>query len=125
MSKGLEALTRLKLAHGNFMFANEYSDIEKELKEKAKFDAFMKCYNIDNVEELDTFFNEHLNNDIDKCSKCKELKALEIIKIKKVNVWSLYTSFRTKELWAYNNGTTIREYKLTQEEYDLLKEVML
>ena len=54
----------------------------------------------------------------------KELKALEIIKIKKVNVWSLYTSFRTKELWAYNNGTIAREYKLTQEEYELLKEVL-
>ena len=85
MSKGLEALEELQ---NEWQFEEtpkdfvdtRYAIIEKELKEKARFDAFMKRYNIDSVEELDTFFNEHLNNDIDKCSKCKELKVTEFIK---------------------------------------------
>ena len=66
----------------------------------------------------------NLENDSDFIAIEKELKALEIIKIKKVNVFSLYTSFRTQELWGYNNGTLVRENKLKQEEYDLLKEVL-
>ena len=98
MSKGLEALERLtddvldkRHYYKQFSSSEPYilrdkEIIENELKEKAKFDTFMKRYNIDSVEELDTFFNEHLNNDIDKCSKCKELKALEIIKENSVGI---------------------------------------
>ena len=110
MSKGLEALQRIK----NRLYPLEIEEtkiIEKELKElevrrkmMRKFDLFMKRYNIDSVEELDTFFNEHLNNDIDKCSKCKELKALEIIKNKECIFKGLQD--------------------VSQEEYDLLKEVL-
>lgn len=95
MSKGSEALDRL------------INEVEKD----SRTVSFL-FHDIESWEE-------------DKELVLKELKALEIIKIKKVNVWSLYTSFRTKELWAYNNGTIAREYKLTQEEYELLKEVLL
>lgn len=51
----------------------------------------------------------------------KELKALEIIKSKEVNVaWLTYTD----GLKEYNCGKFIGSY-LTQEEYDLLREVLL
>ena len=84
MSKGLEALKDIRdiCCDMTNVFDEDLDTIEQELKEKAKFDTFMKRYNIDSVEELDDFFNEHLDNDIDKCSKCKELKALEIIRNK-------------------------------------------
>ena len=49
----------------------------------------------------------------------KELTALEIIRNKKVNCDALYYS---KSLEKYNRNTVT---DLTQEEYDLLKEVLL
>lgn len=121
MSKGLEALKRIK-PYADSSIDGELDTIEKELKElevrrkmMRKFDLFMKRYNIDSVEELDTFFNEHLNNDIDKCSKCRELKALETVK-KAFDSSSIYTNKLKDSLecgW------------ITQEEYDLLKKVLL
>ena len=53
----------------------------------------------------------------------KDLKALEIIKTKKVDVNWLY---REKTLEGYNfayEGTNESHLCLTQEEYDLLKEI--
>ena len=55
----------------------------------------------------------------------KSLKALEIIKEKRVDVVILFNS---PSLTLYNTILVIRnesEYELTQEEYDLLKEVLL
>ena len=49
----------------------------------------------------------------------KEIKALEIIKKKKVDV-----SFLELGLEQYNNNLP-KKHKLSQEEYDLLKEVLL
>ena len=49
----------------------------------------------------------------------KELKALEIIKNKKVDV-----SFLELGLEQYNTNLR-KKHQLTQEEYDLLKEVLL
>ena len=49
----------------------------------------------------------------------KELKALEIIKKKRVDV-----GFLDRDLSSYNVGLP-RKHILTQEEYDLLKEVLL
>lgn len=118
--KGLEAFEEIKIVMNKLFGGVERSEkalntIEKELKDKAKFDAFMKRYNIDSVEELDTFFNEHLNNDIDKCSKCKELKALETIKeyglIRYVKEWDCI-------------GTKGYAHDLPQDVVDLLKEVL-
>ena len=121
MSKGLETLKELKLKHTDNGSQRRFNAIEKELKEKAKFDAFMKRYNIDSVEELDTFFNEHLNNDIDKCSKCKELKALEVIKEKRVDIGWL---IRSENCSKYNLGVGSSQ-ALKKQEYNLLKEVLL
>ena len=52
----------------------------------------------------------------------KELKALEIIKDKRVNVEWLLKCFKDYDLETYN---TYQTKPLTQEEYDLLKEVLL
>ena len=114
MNEGLEALEKVKdfeIQFGGYDETGEYKNyislyqtpeyqvIRKELQEKAKFDAFMKRYNIDSVEELDTFFNEHLNNDIDKCSKCKELKVTEFIKEHLIYLKSL-----DRFIWADMNN---------------------
>ena len=67
-------------------------------------------------------FQELQKNSIDREYKTieKELKALEIIKNKNVNVrYLLECRFED-----YNNLVEVEE-ELTQEEYDLLKEVLL
>lgn len=51
----------------------------------------------------------------------KELKALEITKNKRVIVGRLIFS---KDLWEYNNYVSY-DMELTQEEYELLREVLL
>lgn len=55
----------------------------------------------------------------------KELKALEIIKEKKVNIILLISSFNNHITIRYYNSWFPDKLKLTQEEYDLLKEVLL
>ena len=50
----------------------------------------------------------------------KELKALEIIKEKRVDVWLL---FECDSIVEYNQNT--HSCCLNQEEYDLLKEVLV
>lgn len=51
----------------------------------------------------------------------KELKALEIIKEKEVNVYD-FKEYESK--YEYNKHTKEEFQELTQEEYDLLKEVL-
>ena len=54
----------------------------------------------------------------------KELKALEIIKKKRVDIKDLINEFDWSDgLTSYNERTN--HIPLTQEEYDLLKEVLL
>ena len=110
MSKGLEELVNRDYLDDEGK--QIYDNIKKELKELEVRRKMMRRFNEACVPMI-------LDNETEK-----KLKALEIIKIKKVNVFSLYTSFRTQELWGYNNGTLVRENKLKQEEYDLLKEVL-
>lgn len=81
MSKGLEALLRLKLGMGNFMFSKEFSIIEKELK------------------------------------------ALEIIKEKNVDIRGIKETINVHE-YNVKFPTTLNEF-LEEQEYDLLKEVLL
>ena len=89
MSKGLDALTKVILGCGSFVYAREYNIIEKELK------------------------------------------ALEIIKNKEIDTKYLIRLWKTSEksdkdiLWKFNWYIRLEENKLTQEEYDLLKEVLL
>ena len=57
----------------------------------------------------------------------KEIKALEIIKEKQVDIVGvlIYAFKEKKGCEFYNSYTSKEEHKLTQEEYDLLKEVLL
>ena len=103
-SRGLEALEKL---HTKINILDTEQDlynyclitIEKELKEKE----------VKAIEVCKEFFD-------------KELKALEIIKEKKVNVGDFV---RCKSIEDYNEYCCYgKEETLTQEEYDLLKEVL-
>lgn len=68
-----------------------------------------------------------------KCKETieKELKALEIIKEKEIDTLYLIRLWRTSEksdkdiLWKFNWYIRLEENKLTQDEYGLLKEVLL
>lgn len=63
-------------------------------------------------------------NDLDTIEK--ELKALEIIKNKNVNVFGLHLSQPYWNVNDYNELVKLQHDRyLTQEEYDLLKEVLV
>ncbi len=57
----------------------------------------------------------------------KSLKALEILKKKRIDIESFYTTF-IENAYNYNfyviSYGTYGKYKLTQEEFNLLKEVL-
>lgn len=91
-------------------FVKKYRDLEPKLMICEKED-------FDNVE---TALKENLGlkNSIDRIQK-----VFEILKKKKVNVWTL---LETKTCAEYNFKEVVikPKRKLTQEEYDLLKEVL-
>ena len=137
MSKGLEALKRIgKQTTKDTSFGidietncnKDYKIIEKELKELEERREMMRRFNEACVPMI-------LDNETEK-----KLKALEIIKENKVNVPSLITLFKSQtsyedyeQLWdndirwqlTKNWDIQFSRKKLTQEEYDLLKEVLL
>lgn len=121
MSKSLEALERLKntlLAEGYWQdVLQDVAIIEKELKEYEEMKRIKGTTTFDKAIE-DTLINACPN-------VAKELKALEIIKNKKVNIISLLSSIEWCNPSHYNDsvGCPIGG-ELTQEEYDLLKEVL-
>ena len=123
MSKGLEALERMKhhcaVSQEYFYehFGEDLDIVETELKRYSK------------IEELcgPTIFdkdciNEIIEKTVDECLiNENKLKALEIIKDKIVLIDVL---FDTDTLEDYNDFKSKQE-QLTQEEYDLLKEILL
>ena len=123
MSKGLEALERMKhhcaVSQEYFYehFGEDLDIVETELKRYSK------------IEELcgQTIFdkdciNEIIEKTVDECLiNENKLKALEIIKDKIVLIDVL---FDTDTLEDYNDFKSKQE-QLTQEEYDLLKEILL
>ena len=78
---------------------------------------------------VDTYYIDNMDKEISIIEKA--LKALEIIKEKNVNIRALKSWNKTyKGKLKYQNYLDILEdcdlgEKLTQEEYDLLKEVLL
>lgn len=116
-------------------------------KELSPSDAFIRIEHSSKrykgrKEDLDTIFTalkdyemehtlrirlENINYELvrEKQKNDKELKALEIIKEKQVDVYIL---LKTKSLDEYNEwyvGIQDDFIPLTQEEYDLLKEILL
>lgn len=125
MSKGLEALRKIEI-HLDYLdetynvnYGEEFDIIEKELKELEERREMMKRFNEACVPMI-------LDNETEK-----KLKALEIINKKEINISVLKVCSTFKE---YNNyirneyqycTEIIEEMSLTQEEWDLLREVLL
>lgn len=55
----------------------------------------------------------------------KELKALEIIRNKEINIHALLLHLKRFDFPDGYNALVGEKYRITQEEYDLLKEVLL
>ena len=136
MSKGLEAWERIKKGIDNNVWECVYWDdielIEKELKEYEYLDSFFQKikdkYGIDDLDYL-----EHICRNHERL--VKKDKALEIIKNKNVFVWGFIHRKeeikhfeQTYDYYKTHYGYFHSGYKfelLTEEEYDLLKEVLL
>ena len=114
MSKGLEALKELKerLCFGYYV-GEQVDTIEKELKAYYELESMH--------EELAKAYNKLCQ---EKIEWLKQKKALEIIKEKNFDLFYLQDS---KDLEMYNDACDhFRNLcYLTQEEYNLLKEVLL
>ena len=80
---------------------------------------------IDNEVLYGVYAQEHYSNEL--ATIRKELQALEIIKEKRIDIESFYTSFIEGE-YDYNfyeiRYGTYGKYCLTEEEFNLLKEVL-
>ena len=98
--------------------------IEKELKEHKELEEILNDYGLTLVDfrEACLLFAMLKGENLNIHNIAKQLKALEIIKKKKVEVFLLTNIARTLE--DYNNCAP-ENLQLTQEEYDLLKEVLL
>ena len=112
-----------------FGWCEEYEtlqSIEKELKRLEEIDRWKANYNIESDEELLRFIH---NGWYFEVKGEKELKALKIIKEKGVSLWTLKNSNNveqyndTRNCCIYDSFAFVKE--LTQEEYDLLREVLL
>lgn len=113
MNKGLEAIEILK--------ERKWVDIEQY---KALCELIKTALIDGEIEHTLRIGLENVNYKLvrEKQDNEKKLKALEIIKEKQVNVWCLLKV----GLKRYNNEFVYqKERHLTQEEYDLLKKVVL
>lgn len=118
MNKGLEAFNRIlgndyfnliitSRTNGKKQYANDVAIVKEELKR---------------LEELDNgaYVSIHINRYNELCDK---EKALEIIKKKKLVKNGLLTDMTLEQ---YNRcALTFGDQPLTQDEYDLLKEILL
>ena len=126
MSKGLEALRSIKdeLCCGceeeccSCPYSIKLLNIEKELKRLTKIDCLFEEIGIDE-NDLCVWFELQKQDG-------KKVKALEIVKNKKVNMFGLFETIKYENPSSYNDSIKCPvNYELTQEEYDLLKEVLL
>lgn len=136
MNKSLEALERLRntlLAEGYWQdILQDVSIIEKELKEHEKYKYFIQeicryvgldnLFPYDNLEEIEKEIKTMADNAHWYIAN-KNQKALEIIKRKVVLIDVLVDSENAND---YNEFVSkSKDRHLTQEEYDLLKKVLL
>ena len=99
-------------------YPTEINVIETALKENEELKQEL-------VEWKARFSNDYIGKMVEAKvgAEYKQLKAFEIIKEKRVDVRLL---LKSNDLQHYNNVAEFMGYeKLTQEEYDLLKEVLL
>ena len=115
----LKAHKELKSRYGKY-FSLQDDERAKVIETTLKDYEELKQINIDRSKQLLELVSEQTENS-------KKLKALEIIKNKRVDVWLI--------LHVIDNSDNVEDYNainkrpiggnLTQEEYDLLKEVLL
>ena len=96
---------------------NAQSIIENELKDYEKMKA------IKGTTTLDSALEQTLINSCPNVAK--KLKAFEIIKIKNISMECLKRAIKREGLEWYNSLCLYPLERLNQEEYDLLKEVLL
>lgn len=121
MTKGLEALKRITLKDfilNDDSSLNDIKIIEKELKQRENLatmcDELAELVGLKDKDYLE--LKEIIKN---------KLKALEIIKEKKVFVANLIYHFEYDDnVINYNRCCGWSKSELTQQEYDLLKEVL-
>ena len=116
--KALQRLCEvLNLADKNpvvFILERENIDVYKEVLTDA----------LDELERRQTIEDVRMTLRESPLETSKKLKALEIIKSKKVNVM-LFITIKHMGVKRYNECFDAEEHQLTQQEYDLLKEVLL
>lgn len=131
MSKGLKALQDIRLR----IFIESEVQSEKVVKDLKIIEKELKEYEETkkDLEQVMSDYQDLGNSCYEKLKAYEELKkeylvlsikerALEIIKKKVVDIYLLYA---TKTLEDYNSSLMQYNANLTQEEYDLLKEVFL
>ena len=133
MSKELKALNELKKRYGkNFSMQDDERThiIENALKRLYKFEKVFEELNLDISDDVDLknwikLAQFHYEN------KNKKLKALEIIREKEIDVGEFLSCILLekkdyiKDAFEEFNCHLLTHKQLTQEEYDLLKEVLL
>ena len=121
MSKELKALKRIKKMYEYFVKENR--DLEPKLMICEKEDFKIIENALKENERLKTSYLRNLLNEESKEYIYKKLVALEIIVNKEVNVGDFV---RCKSVEDYNDYCCYNEKEqLTQEEFDLLQEVLL
>lgn len=123
MSKELQALERIKSHYKDKVCIDVLDDfdiIETALVEK---EEIFENHNIKSFTELNERLCDYNELKFDDDIKQKKLKAFEIIKKKSVNIGLIKDKECTLEI--YNTMMLLKEWQLTQEEYDLLREVLL
>ena len=124
MSKELEALENIKHYDTRVgLHEDDYKIIETALKDYEHSQQQRELY-FKQAKELKELYKEELKNTAYYNNLAlKYKKALEIIKEKEVDIGWLK---RAKDLHEYNSGMGINSYSaLNQEEYELLKEILL
>lgn len=128
MNKELEALERLSNHCRDYVSEDEdYEIIENGLKKLEKYELLLNKYKIDKYNFEDICYTVS-HYPCDFLTFIAKNKALEIIKKKGVDVSEIMIQ---NTLYAYNRfaschpNNNYHRKELTQEEFDLLKEVLL
>lgn len=155
MSKELEAFAKVKerleiwdcseesnweeYSTGSYQCEKELEIIEKGLKESEQIKAVLQDFHLANPQNLIDYLKncKELEKEYSRlvgektflvnkvADEQKKLKALEIIKDKRLDVAWLIKWLKSDDYDRYHHVMLYHREDLTQEEYDLLKEVLL
>lgn len=125
MSKELEAFETVKME----IIASKGEDFQLEFDEELYQSLEIIETALKRLESIeDTRFiilGGRCSGKTQKVYTLLKLKAFEIIKEKRVNVNQFFKHCSNNDKWGYNKTVCDKKRQLTQEEYDLLKKVLL